>query len=147
MGARLGMVCLGVLLGMGLVGCGATSPDPGTLGSPDVRNRLCAAAWAGYSGNWIYYSPVKAEWRCGIGDRDDCKVLRCMNTEWTNYCYVYECPAGFTCTVGGRTFHGPVSADICSCMEVQEGPKGVPDGTPCADLTGTCQGGVCVRVP
>lgn len=143
MGAHLSKKWLGVLLGTGLVGCGATPPDP--LGSPDARNLLCASAFAGYPGTWLYYSPAKAEWHCGDGDPDDCKVLKCTNTEWSNYCYVYVCPAGYSCTVGGRTIAGPASVDVCTCMEVPGSPATIPDGTPCGNLSGTCQGGVCVR--
>jgi hypothetical protein len=129
----------------GLAGCGGTTSDPGTLGSPDVRNRLCASTFAEYSGTWLYYSPMKATWTCGNGNLDDCNVLQCTNTEWTNYCYVYQCPAGYTCTVGGGTITGPASVDICNCIGFPGGPVAIPDGTPCANLSGTCQGGVCVR--
>ena len=145
MGARLGKQCLGVLLCIGLAGCGATPPDPGAPGSPETRNLLCASAFAGYSGTWIYYSPVKAEWRCRNDNLDDCKVLECTNTDWPNYCYVYVCPAGYSCTVGSRTITGPASVDVCSCIGVPGSPATIPDGTPCGNLSGTCQGGVCVR--
>jgi hypothetical protein len=145
MGACLRKTCLGLVLGIGLTGCAATPPDPGGGTSVDARNLLCAAAFDGYRGTWLYYSPAGVSWSCGNGDPDDCNDLKCTNTEWASFCYTYVCPSGFNCTVAGRTISGPGSLDICNCLVGPGGLAKVPDGTPCANLSGTCQGGVCVR--
>ncbi|BDG09738.1 hypothetical protein AMPC_28510 [Anaeromyxobacter paludicola] len=133
------------LLLAALLACGGSAPkDELGTASREVRDRLCAAAWSGYTGHWVYYGSLAS---CGGSDPDDCGELQCTNTEWSNYCTDYNCPAGYTCTLGSQTLVGPTTYHYCNCIKVQNSvtPVMIPDGTPCANLSGTCQRGACVR--
>lgn len=93
----------------------------------------CAAAWSGYTGVWVAGGRNGAPGSCPTAGG----VLMCTNTQWSNYCYNYTCPAGYTCTIGTTKMTGPSTASFCNCLAVQNSPTTVyiKDGTPCGPVS------------
>lgn len=130
--------------------CGAESDRTPSLALLQTeRDAQCKAAWAGYTGNWVAGDRSGGGGTCGTG----CGDLRCTNTEWSNYCYTYTCPAGYTCTVNGERLTGPATRDVCSCLDTPQGAAGdrrqVAECTPCLrgdGAAGFCNHGECLAM-
>lgn len=114
----------------------------GQCSSLDVQ---CKSAFTGYAGNWVATAKNGLNASCMNG----CGELMCTNADWPDHCFMFNCPAGVLCRVGGLVVNGPSSTPICKCLKVQNSPVTafVNDGVACGSGDSICLNRQCVTRP
>ena len=138
-------------------GTACTELGPGSqcyVGSCLGLDGQCGNAFQGYTGTWVAAARNGVQASC-TQSYDGCNELLCTNTDWDDYCQVYDCPAGYRCTVDNLEISGPASHSFCSC-DTKANLVGdstqrvlIADGTACgpSDQDNICISNVCTPRP